>query len=621
MTQYPEAWLCRELGMAVVNISLITDYDAGVHEGTEAVDATSVLEVFQANADADPDGRARPHRPVPGRSRRARRARCARTDARRRPRDLARGHPAVRDGAVSVAAAASARLADRRLPAHDPGRAGLVARERAAARCGRLRRRLGVGPLHRPGRPDGPGRGELDDPVDGRRPDVRVTVGAVRDERHEPPSGRGRADGVDAPDRRAAAGSSSGSASAARRRSTRPTASTSRRRPSGSPGSRRPSRSSARCGRAARSPAPRRSTRSRDASRSRSRTRRRRSSSAARRPPAPGSPAASATAGPRSTTTSRRTCPPTSRRSRRAGGGARTSGASSGSRATGWATSRSPAVPWVSAPRETWAALARGRRRRRDRPRRARPPTSTRWWSAVDPLVESAAAPSPVLRGSWHHRRRDQASSTTTPALDASRARAAARRSRSTSACASDATRSGCATSSASQVHGTAIAGGRSRSSSSLAIAGRFALAGHRAVRGAASRGVVPSGNGLAVTLTRHERGHGAGQTTCRLTDPADRTGAGAFVLSPRIEPRQDRRPSPAHVTELGDDRRPLTVDAGRRDARPDDPADAGGRRRADGLAPTSSPSRSTSPTAPARSSWTATSGSSRSTTRARATS
>ena len=51
MTQYPEAWLCRELGMAVVNISLITDYDAGVHEGTEAVDAMSVLEVFQANAE------------------------------------------------------------------------------------------------------------------------------------------------------------------------------------------------------------------------------------------------------------------------------------------------------------------------------------------------------------------------------------------------------------------------------------------------------------------------------------------------------------------------------------------------------------------------------------------
>ncbi|MEO8272626.1 MAG: S-methyl-5'-thioadenosine phosphorylase [Chloroflexota bacterium] len=51
MTGYPEAWLCRELGMAVVNIALITDYDAGVHEGTEAVNATDVLEVFAQNAD------------------------------------------------------------------------------------------------------------------------------------------------------------------------------------------------------------------------------------------------------------------------------------------------------------------------------------------------------------------------------------------------------------------------------------------------------------------------------------------------------------------------------------------------------------------------------------------
>ncbi len=51
MTQYPEAWLCRELGMAVVNIALITDYDAGVFEGTEAVDARSVLEVFAQNAE------------------------------------------------------------------------------------------------------------------------------------------------------------------------------------------------------------------------------------------------------------------------------------------------------------------------------------------------------------------------------------------------------------------------------------------------------------------------------------------------------------------------------------------------------------------------------------------
>ena len=51
MTQYPEAYLCRELGMAVVNIALITDYDAGVIEGTKAVDARSVLEVFAQNAE------------------------------------------------------------------------------------------------------------------------------------------------------------------------------------------------------------------------------------------------------------------------------------------------------------------------------------------------------------------------------------------------------------------------------------------------------------------------------------------------------------------------------------------------------------------------------------------
>lgn len=51
MTQYPEAYLCHELGMAVVNISLITDYDSGVHAGAEAVNAHSVLEVFQKNSE------------------------------------------------------------------------------------------------------------------------------------------------------------------------------------------------------------------------------------------------------------------------------------------------------------------------------------------------------------------------------------------------------------------------------------------------------------------------------------------------------------------------------------------------------------------------------------------
>jgi len=51
MTQYPEAYLCHELGMGVVNIALITDYDSGVHAGTEAVNAHDVLEVFKSNSE------------------------------------------------------------------------------------------------------------------------------------------------------------------------------------------------------------------------------------------------------------------------------------------------------------------------------------------------------------------------------------------------------------------------------------------------------------------------------------------------------------------------------------------------------------------------------------------
>lgn len=51
MTQYPEGYLCRELGMAVINIALITDYDAGVVAGVESVTAHSVLEVFKQNSE------------------------------------------------------------------------------------------------------------------------------------------------------------------------------------------------------------------------------------------------------------------------------------------------------------------------------------------------------------------------------------------------------------------------------------------------------------------------------------------------------------------------------------------------------------------------------------------
>jgi 5'-methylthioadenosine phosphorylase len=51
MTQYPEAYLARELEMCYVNISLITDYDVGVEGEVEAVSHEKVIEVFNANND------------------------------------------------------------------------------------------------------------------------------------------------------------------------------------------------------------------------------------------------------------------------------------------------------------------------------------------------------------------------------------------------------------------------------------------------------------------------------------------------------------------------------------------------------------------------------------------
>ena len=49
MTQYPEAHLIKEAGMAVVNISLVTDYDCGLVADCEPVSHNEVFEVFNAN--------------------------------------------------------------------------------------------------------------------------------------------------------------------------------------------------------------------------------------------------------------------------------------------------------------------------------------------------------------------------------------------------------------------------------------------------------------------------------------------------------------------------------------------------------------------------------------------
>ena len=51
MTQYPEVILARELEMAALNISLITDYDVGLEDDPDVdpVSHAAVVEVFQAN--------------------------------------------------------------------------------------------------------------------------------------------------------------------------------------------------------------------------------------------------------------------------------------------------------------------------------------------------------------------------------------------------------------------------------------------------------------------------------------------------------------------------------------------------------------------------------------------
>lgn len=49
MTGYPECYLAKELEICYVNISLITDYDAGLEGIAEAVVASDVIKVFQEN--------------------------------------------------------------------------------------------------------------------------------------------------------------------------------------------------------------------------------------------------------------------------------------------------------------------------------------------------------------------------------------------------------------------------------------------------------------------------------------------------------------------------------------------------------------------------------------------
>ena len=91
--------------------------------------------------------------------------------------------------------------ADRRGPSDHQRRAGMVARECEATRCGRLCRSLGMGPLRRPWGRNRPGRRELDDPIDGRGEHLAGSRRHVRRQRHEPPPSTAGADGIHAPGR------------------------------------------------------------------------------------------------------------------------------------------------------------------------------------------------------------------------------------------------------------------------------------------------------------------------------------------------------------------------------------------------------------------------------------
>jgi len=90
--------------------------------------------------------------------------------------------------------------------------------------------------------------------------------------------------------------------------------------------------------------------------------------------------------------------------------------------------------------------------------------------------------------------------------------------------------------SSPTQVHGMAFLG-VTGAIIALALIARLAVSGIGPFTSELAS-VVSDGDALAVTLVVTNDGRSAGRTTCRLTDPLDRSGGGAgFVLSPEIEP------------------------------------------------------------------------------------
>lgn len=113
--------------------------------------------------------------------------------------------------------------------------------------------------------------------------------------------------------------------------------------------------------------------------------------------------------------------------------------------------------------------------------------------------------------------------------------------------------------SSPTQVHGIAFIG-VTLAIIALALIGRLAISGVGPFTPELA-GMATDGDALAITLTVTNQGRSAGQTTCRLTDPLDRSGGGAgFVLSPQIEPGATLTFT-KRVTGLGSTVRELAVE------------------------------------------------------------
>jgi hypothetical protein len=112
---------------------------------------------------------------------------------------------------------------------------------------------------------------------------------------------------------------------------------------------------------------------------------------------------------------------------------------------------------------------------------------------------------------------------------------------------------------SATQVHGIAFIG-VVLAIVALALVGRLAISGVGPFTPEVA-GVASDGNALSVTLTITNSGRSAGRTTCRLTDPLDRSGAAAgFLLSPQIGPGETLTFT-KRVTGMGSTVRELAVE------------------------------------------------------------